>query len=229
MKTLHILLAVSATAVTVFAQSKQDPAKTLSSIEVEAVAQQMQIAVMWNPDLYKVEEFIKRGFDINSPIGCGTFNSLDGAVSTHNLDMFTFLVSHGAKPQAHNLTDAAFISDPHIAFEMVKILLSMGVDPNGKDLSNATPLSRAAYRGNLELVNLLLAQPKIAVNAADGDGCTALMCAAEHGSLEIVASLLKAGADPHLANKRGETANAMINKEIPTRDAIVAALDFARK
>jgi len=213
MKTRCMLLAISATAATIFGQSNQDPANTLSSIEVEAVAQQMQIAVMWNPDLCKVAEFIKRGFDINSPIGCGTFNSLDGAVSTRNLDMFKFLLSHGAKPQGHNLTDAAFMSDPHLAFEMAKILLSMGVDPNGKDLANATPLSRAAYRGNLELVNLLLAQPKIAVNAADGDGCTALMCAAEHGSLEIVASLLKAGADAHLANKRGETAAEVLEAQ----------------
>jgi ankyrin repeat protein len=229
MKTLRILWAVSATAVSAFAQSIQDPAKAGPSTQVDPLWQQMQAAVLMTRDLHKVDGLIKEGFDVNSPIGCGTVNSLDCAVSTQNLDMFKFLLSHGAKPQGRDLTAAAFISNPDMAFEMAKILLSTGVDSNARNEYNATPLTQAAYRGNLELVNLLLAQPKIAVNAADCDGYTALMWAAEHGSLEIVASLLQAGADTHLANKRAETAETMVKKEIQTRNAIVAALEFESK
>ena len=54
---------------------------------------------------------------------------------------------------------------------------------------------------------LLLAQPHIKLDIADGSGCTALMGAADQGSLEIVDLLLKAGANPNLKDAWGETSN----------------------
>jgi len=101
--------------------------------------------------------------------------------------------------------------------------LAAGVNPNATNrYSNA--LSSAAYQGNLDLVALLLSQPRIKVDAPDVDGYTALMWAADHGSLDIVNLLVKAGANPGLKNNRGETAVALAEQGIATRQAIISKL-----
>ena len=45
---------------------------------------QMQMAILKDQDIHKVEELLKQGVDINAPIGCGTYAPLDGAVRTQN-------------------------------------------------------------------------------------------------------------------------------------------------
>jgi ankyrin repeat protein len=73
-------------------------------------------------------------------------------------------------------------------------------------------------------VALLLAQPRIKVDVPDVDGYTALMWAAEHGSLDLVDLLVKAGANPNLKNVHGETAAALAEQGIATRQAIISKL-----
>ena len=65
--------------------------------------------------------------------------------------------------------------------ELLKLLLTAGVDPNYSDV-----LIEAAESGKEECVKLLLAAPGIDVNRADDDGWTPLYRAAGYGRTECV-------------------------------------------
>src|SRR5687767_11035898 len=64
------------------------------------------------------------------------------------------------------------------------------------------PLADAAMRGDLEAVRALLKQGA-EVNAAQGDGMTALHWAAEQGSVEMARMLVFAGAEPDAVTRIG--------------------------
>ena len=223
MKTQLTALMVFAVALNGLADLTQETNQPARPRAIDPRAMQMQMAVLKDQDLQKIEELLKQGVDINAPIGCGTFSPLDGAVSTENIVMLKFLLAHGAKPQGRELADAAFFNNPETALNFVKLLLEAGVSPNATN-RYSTPFTSAAYQGNSALIALLLAQPEIRVDAADVDGYTALMWAADRASLDIVDLLLEAGANPALKNKRGETAAALAEKGIATRQAIVSKL-----
>jgi ankyrin repeat protein len=241
MKARFIVLTVFAFAVSGFAdliQETNEPARPIPMDQhALRLAYQMQAAVLRDQDLQKIEELLKQGVDINAPIGCGTFSPLDGAVSTQNLEMLKFLLAHGAKPRGREIVEAAFINNPETALNSVKVLLAAGADPNSTtdvnpsmiNKNGSTAISNAAYRGNRDLVVLLLARPHINVDAPDVDGYTALMWAAEHGSADIVDLLVKAGANPNLKNRRGETAAALAEQGIATRQAIISKLQSKPK
>jgi hypothetical protein len=222
MKTRLIILLVFAITVAGFAGLTQETNQPARPVPIDPRAMQMQMAILKDQDIHKVEELLKQGVDINAPIGCGTFNPLDGAVSTQNLKMLKFLLAHGAKPQGNELADAAFIENPKTALNFAKVLLAAGVNPNATDnpWMGLTALGNAAYQGNRDLVVLLLAQPHINVDAPDHSGDTALMNAADHGSQDIVDLLMKAGANPHLKDSWGQTAADMAERVMAKKKAI---------
>ena len=189
---------------------------------------QMQEAVLKTQDVRKVQQLLDAGIDINAPIGCGTYSSLDGAVQTQNVEMLKFLLSHRAKPRGRELADAAFVSGHQQALQMVQALLDAGVLPDTRnDYSNA--LIQATYRENLDLVRLLLAQRGTKLDETDVDGFTALMWAVKHGSSELIDLLLRAGASTSFTNKRGETAATIAQKEIEKQRTIISRLQSAPK
>jgi hypothetical protein len=228
MKTRLIALLVLAITVTGFAGLTQETNQPARPIPIDPRAMQMQMAILKDQDIHKVEKLLKQGVDINAPIGCGTYSSLDGAVDRVNLDMLKFLLAHGAKPRGREIVEAAFIDNPKTALNFVKVLLAAGVDPNSTTDVNpsmtnnngSTAISNAAYEGNRDLVVLLLAQPHIKVDVPDGGGWTALMYAADHGSVDIEDMLVKAGADPRLKNSWGQTATDMAERSIATRKSV---------
>jgi hypothetical protein len=226
MKTRLIALLVLAITITGFAGLTQETNQPARPIPIDPRAMQMQMAILKDQDIHKVEELLKQGVDINAPIGCGTYAPLDGAVSTRNMKMLKFLLAHGAKPQGRELPQAAFIDNPKTALNFVKVLLSAGVNPNATDnpWMGSTALGNAAYQTNRDLVVLLLAQPHIIVDVTNVDGCTALMSAAGDGSVDIVDLLMKAGANPSLKDSWGQTATDLARdfaeKSIATRKAV---------
>jgi hypothetical protein len=222
MKNRLISLLVLAITVTGFVGLTQETNQPARPIPIDSRAMQMQSAILKDRDIHKVEALLKLGVDINAPIGCGTFSPLDGAVGIQNLQMLKFLLAHGAKPRGRELPEAACIDNPKTALNFVKVLLAAGVNPNATDnpWMGLTALGNAAYRRNRDLVVLLLAQPHIKVDVADGGGCTALMSAADHGSQDIVDLLMKAGANPSLKDSWGQTATDMAERIIATRKAV---------
>src|SRR4029079_9014086 len=96
------------------------------------------------------------------------------------------------------MAQAASATSPIQSLAMIAAFLKAGADVNSRDEYGSTALSRASYRGNKDLVKLLLAQPGIKLDQTNVDGETALMMAAENGHAEIVDMLLKAGADVSL-------------------------------
>ncbi len=86
----------------------------------------------------------------------------------------------------------------------VKFLLSVGADPNTKDVDAGNALVQAAYHGHSAIVHQLLiagGDP----NAHVSGGETALMYASRYGYVETVKTLLVAGADPNHDDGNGYT------------------------
>jgi ankyrin repeat protein len=162
----------------------------------------MQTAVLHEQNLSQVESYLKAGFDPQSPIGCGTFDSLDGAVFNQNPDMVALLLRYGARPKESTFVNAAFLDPPEMAVRIVSAFLQAGSDVNSKMFYRETPsrywtaLHQAVWRQNVELVHLLVSQKGISLNDVDGDGYTALEIAQQKGNTTIVGLLLAAGADP---------------------------------
>lgn len=88
----------------------------------------------------------------------------------------------------------------------VDFLLSLGADVNCAGTESRTALIDAAYQGELRIVQRLLQEKNIVVDARRLGGYTALLFAAQNGFLEIVEILLQHGADPALRSEDGRTA-----------------------
>jgi ankyrin repeat protein len=86
----------------------------------------------------------------------------------------------------------------------VRALLAQRVNVNARQADGATALHWAAYRDDLETVNLLI-RAGADVNAVNELGATPLYLAAENGSAAIVERLLTAGARADTALPSGET------------------------
>jgi ankyrin repeat protein len=94
-------------------------------------------------------------------------------------------------------------------------LYRLGAKVDAKDKNGVTALIVASAKGNEDIVEFLCNnEHNPDVNAATIDGYTALMFACELGHEEIVRELLKAGADPELENKDGNTAYSLAKKPV---------------
>lgn len=85
---------------------------------------------------------------------------------------------------------------------MLTRILILGLCGAGLAVAADASLADAARNGNREAVLALLRQ-KADVNAAQGDGATALHWAAFHDDIEMVKALLAAGANPKAATREG--------------------------
>ncbi|NKB89325.1 MAG: hypothetical protein GKS06_13990 [Acidobacteria bacterium] len=90
-------------------------------------------------------------------------------------------------------------------------------------ISNESPVADAARSRNADAVRDLLRSGND-VNAAHGDGMTALHWAAMHGDGDLVATLLYAGANPKAATRIGAYTPLLIASRYGQADAIAALL-----
>ena len=192
---------------------------------------QMQQAVLQKQDLNEIQRILQAGFKIDDPIGCGTFNSVDGAVAVENLEILKFFLVSGARPKGSALLQAVWSHHPDISRQMVETLLKAGADPNYKDCYMGdtnrinTPLHIACYQGYLADVQLLVNQSNVELNLIDIDGYTPLMRAVAKGNKEIVGLLLAKGANPNIAKERRGGVVSPIDGATPLAWAEERAMD----
>jgi ankyrin repeat protein len=162
-------------------------------------------------DLASMALLICRGADVNTTNGQGATPLLRAAFDP---DKVALLLEHGANVNACSgfgataLMLAARRSDSHRA---VALLLAHGANPNATNKFGATALMAAVAGGDSRSVELLLTHgANVNVAPANdrqgfrfGGGRTPLMWAAYRGRIEIMPTLLPAGAAPNVALFRG--------------------------
>lgn len=93
--------------------------------------------------------------------------------------------------------------------DMIAPLVKAGVDINATDARGFTPLILAAYNGQAETLDALIAAGADPCKPDVSQGNTAQMGVAFKGNDAIAARLLKAGCDVNARNKAGQTALMM--------------------
>lgn len=215
----------------------------LAAVQADPQAMEMQAAVLNKQDLKEIQRILKSGFNINAPIGCGTFNSVDGAVAVGNVKILKYLLANGAEPKGWALYQAAWHRNPEMSFQMVEALLKAGADAGYKQpwptynitgdtrlpATNRfeTPLHVACYLSNASVVELLLKQPGVDLDGLNIDGYTPLMNAARKGNGKIIMLLLEKGANPKVMNGRRETAMDFARKQSGIELKVLQALERA--
>jgi len=91
------------------------------------------------------------------------------------------------------------------AYEVAKILISRGADPNIKNNSGQSPLFLSCWCNFQAIVELLL-ESGAEINTLDQRGWSPLIIAAYNGHIEIVKLLLQYRADPTLKDSFGKRA-----------------------
>ncbi|WP_407315722.1 ankyrin repeat domain-containing protein [Pseudomonas sp. nanlin1] len=90
----------------------------------------------------------------------------------------------------------------HGHHDAVKVLLSHRADPQIANDRNQLPIAGAVFKGDLEMVRLLV-EGGAQVDGAAGDGRTALMMAAMFNRIELIDYLLAQGANAHAVDAAG--------------------------
>jgi ankyrin repeat protein len=125
------------------------------------------------------------------------------------------LLGAGADPDARDEDGRTPLSSAVLggSVGLVGLLLESGADVNARDNRGFTALHYAAEEQLPEMVRLLLAKGANP-NARDGDGTTPLGRAvfSEREPRDVIPALVKAGANPDLANNAGETARALATR-----------------
>ena len=99
-----------------------------------------------------------------------------------------------------------------VAQEGVRQLIEAGADIQITDNNDRTVLMEALRQNaSMEVIAELLHRG-VPVNAQDDAGNTALLLAAENGQPELVKALLRAGADPDVANQAGKKPMDLVKK-----------------
>ena len=75
--------------------------------------------------------------------------------------------------------------------DVVKALLEKGSNVNTQDKNGMSPIHSAAYNGDADIIDVLIAAPGISVNKTTNDGRTPLHFAANYNKLDAVKALLK--------------------------------------
>ncbi|KAI1262919.1 ankyrin repeat-containing domain protein [Xylariaceae sp. FL1019] len=130
------------------------------------------------------------------------YNPLLGAVRHHNKELVHLLIDMGVNVNEHNIDLVRNRSPLQLAtklgdFDMVKLLLKRGADPNvpGASSRGATALQLAAIKGYLGIAMYLI-EHGAEVNASPSrkHGRTVLEGAAEWGKIDMLELMLRNGA-----------------------------------
>lgn len=163
-------------------------------------------------DVTRVRAEVAAGANPNAQ-GKDNVTLLEWALLQQNKPAMTALLAAGANPSEPGLGGDTVL---HMAAKAndasyLKLLLDHGADPNAPHgVTHAPPIDAALMNPQTDAFELLLAQ-HADPNRADRMGDTPLHVAAQVHKPQCVLELLKAGADPSLRNKRGDTFQTYFN------------------
>ncbi|NCF27454.1 MAG: hypothetical protein GWP69_08725 [Gammaproteobacteria bacterium] len=161
-------------------------------------------------DVILVRKLIAAGANVDATTNNGgtalMFAAIRGDIETQ-----TALIDAGADVNAVGGFDwtALMVASVKGHVAAVRQLLSSGADPNLRDIYGWTPLMRAVYEEREQVVQVLLEQAEVNLNAKNDQGATALHLAAAKGNEALTRSLLLAGADPSMGDRKGRTPENM--------------------
>ena len=154
------------------------------------------------------ETLITNGADVNKKTGEGRSYStpLSYAAGASNLPIARTLLAHGADVEGGGSSPLSYAGANGDFVEMAQLLVENGAKVDTLSPTGLHPLMMAAGRGNIKVVNYLLAQGANP-NATGKYGLTALYSAAgsDYGA-SAAEALLKHGADIHAKYLSGLTA-----------------------
>ncbi|WP_295153798.1 ankyrin repeat domain-containing protein [uncultured Brachyspira sp.] len=166
-------------------------------------------------------KLIDLGADVNLAAELTGFTPLTASAILHDITITELLIEKNADIEARDDNDInALIYAVNFDNEdMVKLLLEKGADANTvakienehTDIS-PTPLMNAAYKGNTNIINMLL-ENNADINYATDFGITALMMAANFNRFESAKILLENNADTSVTNGYGKTALDMAKEQ----------------
>lgn len=167
-----------------------------------------------------VRKLIDLGADVNLTTESG-FTPLMASAGRNNIAIAELLIEKGADIEARDDDDinALVYASTYNNEEMVKFLLEKGADANTVckienehiDIS-PTPLMNAAYRGNTNIINMLL-ENGADINYTTDYGMTALMMASSFNQFEAAKVLLENNADTSVTDEYGRTALDLAKSE----------------
>jgi hypothetical protein len=180
-------------------------------------------------DIDRVRDVLNRGVSVDTPLAVGTDGDselpIHRAARLGNCAILDLLVDCGADPNAFGYKGATPImtaagSDlPRAQREVVvERLIVLGGDVNLPGSVSRTPLSQAAFGGNLDMVRALLALGAD-INGPDRKGNTPLHAAAwslrwipGDATRRTVQALLDRGADVNAKNNDGQTPRELLEQ-----------------
>ncbi len=163
-------------------------------------------------DKAMIQFLLDHGADLQAAVP-GPHSLLNEAVWSGDKEVVRFLLDKGldiANPQGISPLNAAVESDNR---EMVKLLLARGADPTGKGSQGPGPITTAIYRKRPDIMELLLNKgvspnPQRIKEIIGTFQSAPLHAALELGDEQVVALLIKWGADPLIAIGDGKDKNA---------------------
>ncbi|WP_053976346.1 ankyrin repeat domain-containing protein [Mangrovimonas xylaniphaga] len=126
---------------------------------------------------------------------------------TNGIEVYKFLEEQGLNPNVINRegqTPLHILASRSKDEELIRYLLEKGLDVNIGDHNGNTPFMNAAYRNNLDMVQLLSKNLKD-INHANKKGQTALFYAVDGNSVEVVNFMMKRGAKIDVVDNEGNS------------------------
>lgn len=188
----------------------------------------IQAVCAFNPDLNSIDMLLTNGEDINQRDSFGR-TALMWAAEGNRLEIARFLLDNGAAidlKDNNGNTALIIIASLEKRIDMARLLLTKEKEASIINLKNndgSTALYIASWKGNLEMIRLLLAN-KAEINQQNNWGYTPLMTATYCGDERVINELLTAGAAIDLQDRWGHSALDKALDKIISYPKIVDAL-----
>jgi ankyrin repeat protein/predicted Ser/Thr protein kinase len=161
-----------------------------------------------------VRELLALGANVNDRVSHGRTALMEAAKGGHTA-IAALLLERGADGNAADDSGNTPLSGAALAgaADLFSVLMSSGADPDAKSVHGVTVLMEAAEGGNTGIIEQLLRDGRVSLDARDSANNTALSFAIIRGLKPTYKPLLTAGADPNLVRLDGNTCLSVATRE----------------